>query len=31
VAADSGKPRRFMAMVGELRLADTFCVALLDE
>ena len=30
VTADSGKPRRFIAMEGELRLADIFCVALLE-
>jgi len=27
VSADSGKPRRFKAMVGDLRLANIFCVA----
>ena len=31
MTADSGKLRKFMAVVGELRLADMFCVALLDE
>jgi len=31
VTADSGKARRFKPMVGELRVADVFCVALLDE
>ena len=31
VTANRGKPRRFIAMVGELRLADIFCVVLLDE
>jgi len=31
VTADSGKARRFKLMVGELRVADIFCVVLLDQ
>jgi len=31
VTADSGKPRRFVPMVGELRVADILCAAPLDE
>jgi len=31
VTADSGKPRRFIPMVGKLRLSDIFCAAHLDE
>jgi len=27
---DNGKPRSFIPTVGELRLADIFCAALLD-
>jgi len=31
VNADSGKARRFKLMVGELWVANVFCVDLLDE
>ena len=31
MTAHSGKPRRFEAMLGEVRLADIICVALLDQ
>jgi len=31
VTADSGKASRLIPMVGELRVADTFCVAVLGE